>query len=292
MNVKLDDNRINVFVYGTLRPPRPHTIGEDSRYFHLIETFVHNQRPALLKEADLFDMGEYPAAVRGLNMICGDLLSVDKDALAVMDRIEGHPTFFRRERVSVVVSDQLVGAWIYWAPDGLTFGRSRIAGGDWLCRREEGGQPAHNPPAAADCGPVALDLRRAVERLAVAANGWLSSVRPDGRACSAPVPFAWRQGRAYLRVGYDSETSRNVAENPSVVLVHPDPDGYLQLEGWATVARQVDVHALPGLMDHSDFLEQEAQPDFILLEVTPTLLRLGDTTGYREWSGGEVMRVR
>ncbi|HEX5136369.1 MAG TPA: gamma-glutamylcyclotransferase family protein [Planctomycetota bacterium] len=73
---------------------------------------------------DLFHMGEYPAAVPGKGAIVAELWELaSADALSALDRAEGVPTLYRRERV--------LDAWlyVYARPPG---GAPRIASGDWL----------------------------------------------------------------------------------------------------------------------------------------------------------------
>jgi gamma-glutamylcyclotransferase (GGCT)/AIG2-like uncharacterized protein YtfP len=123
-----------VFVYGTLRPPRPGRPAGDTFFYERIAAHVRRAIPARLPGAILFDLGAYPAARPGEGLLHGDLLTVEPAALVLMDRIEGHPDFFRRARVSVQTGDGPVEAWIYWAGDALVAGKPRIAGGDWLAR--------------------------------------------------------------------------------------------------------------------------------------------------------------
>lgn len=130
------DATVLVFVYGTLRPQRPGTAEQDSRYHCHIAPHVISVREASLSNAELYDLGEYPGAMPGRHVIRGDLLEVASAALPIMDRIEGHPVFFRRRSVTVQTSAGDAVAWIYWAPDGLTYRKPRIPNGDWLLRRD------------------------------------------------------------------------------------------------------------------------------------------------------------
>src|SRR4051812_15277301 len=89
-----------LFVYGTLRPPQANTAVEDSRYFSAIAEFVLAHEPASLIGAELYDLGSYPAAIPGEGRLVGDLLQVAPAAIPMADRIEGHPTFYRRVRIT------------------------------------------------------------------------------------------------------------------------------------------------------------------------------------------------
>src|SRR6476646_423750 len=133
-----------LFVYGTLRPPLSDTPAEVVRYFPMIAAHVLANQSAQIEGAELYDLGAYPAATPGQGTLHGDLLQVEAAALSITDRIEGHPTFFRRASVMVQTATEPTEAWIYWAPTGLTKGKHRVASGDWL-RRAEVTEP---PPSA------------------------------------------------------------------------------------------------------------------------------------------------
>jgi len=275
-----------IFVYGTLRPPRPDTPQEDSRYYPRIETHVRDAVPARLAQAELFDLGTYPAARPGEGVVQGDLLTVEPAALAVMDRIEGHPHFFKREKVSVQTGAGPTRAWVYWAPKGLTLGRHRIAHGDWL-RRDGTGAAA---PEAAN-GPVDEELRLLVQRFANANCCWLSSVRPDGRAHSTPIWHVWHQGRAYIVTLANAVKTANILQNPSVVVTHPDPVDPVIIEGWATPAPAMQPQLQPLFEAKYNWDISTGSEYDTIIEITPTKLMAWGKHGQGRWPGAEVLRV-
>jgi gamma-glutamylcyclotransferase (GGCT)/AIG2-like uncharacterized protein YtfP len=84
--------RTRVFVYGTL------LAGERNHY--------HIERARLIAEArtqpafTLYDFGPYPAMVAtGNHAVIGEVYEVDEPMLAAMDRLEGHPRFYRRTSI-------------------------------------------------------------------------------------------------------------------------------------------------------------------------------------------------
>jgi gamma-glutamylaminecyclotransferase len=90
------DARTRVFVYGTLLS------GE--RNHHLLA------RARLVGEArtgprfSLYDLGSFPGLVpNGGHAVAGEVYEVDEPTLAALDRLEGHPDFYRR--ASVVLDD-------------------------------------------------------------------------------------------------------------------------------------------------------------------------------------------
>lgn len=91
-----------VFVYGSLMR------GFGNHALINNQSFVSK---ASVQEFDLYTLGGFPAAVlsdRGDVHIHGEVFEVDDTALARMDRLEGHPTFYKREEVEVWV-DSLNG---------------------------------------------------------------------------------------------------------------------------------------------------------------------------------------
>ena len=77
------------------------------------------QRSTFLRQVDLpgfvmYDLGAFPAVVPGYGAVRGELWHVPEDVLERLDRYEGVPTLYRRERIRVGQSD----AWMWvWAGD-------------------------------------------------------------------------------------------------------------------------------------------------------------------------------
>ncbi len=279
-----------VFVYGTLRPPQPGTPADDSRYYFQIEDCIQTSVPAHLPEATLFDLGTYPAITPGNSTVYGDLLAVRPQGLEIMDRIEGHPTFFNREKVQVQTENGPKKAWVYWAPKGLTIGQNCIANGDWLLRKKSSGD-CDPPVNQVHAEPVDPALRELVQQFAQSECSWLSSVRPNGRAHCAPVWHVWYRGRAYVVTTKKSVKTNNLQRNPAVVITHQDPVNPVIIEGWGTFA--------PGLRDRLQPLFNEkynwdlnADSEYdTILEITPLKLMAWGARGEGRWDGEAVLRV-
>ena len=124
----------NVFVYGTLRPPRSGAPARATCNNPYVAPYVETATPARLLDANLFDTGGFPVARPGTGVVHGDLLTVTPRGVAMMDQIEGHPNFFRRERVQVETEGGPVEAWIYWGPENLAARSPQIESGDWFER--------------------------------------------------------------------------------------------------------------------------------------------------------------
>jgi gamma-glutamylcyclotransferase (GGCT)/AIG2-like uncharacterized protein YtfP len=82
----------------------------------------------------LWSCGSFPAMrpARGAAPVRGEVYVVDDDCLAALDRLEGHPRHYRRERV-ILAGGLLAQTYIYQPPvDGLR----RVASGDWRMDRD------------------------------------------------------------------------------------------------------------------------------------------------------------
>jgi gamma-glutamylcyclotransferase (GGCT)/AIG2-like uncharacterized protein YtfP len=121
-----------VFVYGTLRPPRPGVPAEASRFYYRVAPYVERSVAAHLPEAAIYAVGAFPAARPGEGVVQGDLLTVVAPAVALMDQIEGHPEFFHRTQVTVHTGAGPTTAWVYWGPEELVAENPRIPSGDWF----------------------------------------------------------------------------------------------------------------------------------------------------------------
>ena len=282
-------NTIQVFVYGTLRPPRLDTVADDSRYYAQIEQYVEATVPACVSGAQMFDFGSYPGVIQGKGAVRGDLLTVRPKALQVIDRIEGHPMFYTRTRVDVQIEAKSTKAWIYWAPKEMTIGRRQIKNGDWLLRRDaELSEVEVSPPDAVAVDETLLSL---VTRFAKEKCSWLSSSRPDGRAHSAPVWHVWYRGRIYVVTTSNAVKKVNILNNPSVVIAHPDPVDPTIIEGWGTFASGMRAQLQPLLLEKYDWdLYTDEEYDTII-EITPTKLMAWGKYGEGRWSGVELMQV-
>jgi gamma-glutamylaminecyclotransferase len=83
-----------VFVYGTLRR------GEGNHRLLQGARFVGEA--CTVPGFALCDLGAFPGLVRdGAGTVAGELYDVDAATLAALDRLEGVPSFYRRERVEL-----------------------------------------------------------------------------------------------------------------------------------------------------------------------------------------------
>lgn len=107
-----------VFVYGTL-------CRGDYNHHHLAG--AQYQGPGVTEsEFELYDLGTYPGAVRGTGQVIGEIYAVDREILERLDRLEGHPGFYRRE----LISTRYGPAWFYLYR-GAVENCARIESGDW-----------------------------------------------------------------------------------------------------------------------------------------------------------------
>ncbi len=131
---------VRLFVYGTLRPPVLDAALGDSYNYPRIAPYVLEACPAWVEGARLYDLGPYPVAYPGDGRLYGDLLLLSSQALALTDRVEGHPHLYRRERLLVHWGGGAVEAWIYWGTEALGAAGRLIPGGDWFRRMGDAGE--------------------------------------------------------------------------------------------------------------------------------------------------------
>lgn len=112
-----------IFVYGTLmRGGHNHRVmGERAR--------LVRARARTLARFTMLDLGSFPAIVdRGNTAIVGEVFELNKDALKDVDRLEGHPTFYRRTQVALA-DGELVETYL-WQRIAEPW-RSMVISGDW-----------------------------------------------------------------------------------------------------------------------------------------------------------------
>ena len=102
-----------VFVYGSLLP------GLHNHGLLRGSMFLGNCRTS--PDFEMFSMGHFPAVCReGQTAICGALYRVDDATLGLLDQLESHPSWYRRELVDLVPSSGSAPArheaWMYILP--------------------------------------------------------------------------------------------------------------------------------------------------------------------------------
>jgi hypothetical protein len=91
-----------------------------------------------------------------------------------------------------------------------------------------------------------ISWEHVVERVSVARNYWLATVRPDGRPHAVPVWGVWVDDRLHFGGGRSTRKARNLASNPNVVAHSESGDDVVILEG---VAQEVTGPALQERID-------------------------------------------
>lgn len=121
------EKKIPVFVYGTLRK------GQYNHYFlkdaHYLADGVTENKYGMYAHA-------YPMVTRDMQdvQIKGELYLVTKEEFKHLDRLEGYPTFYDREKISVVTDNTVIEAWMYFLDDvkNKHEGMYYIASGDYV----------------------------------------------------------------------------------------------------------------------------------------------------------------
>jgi gamma-glutamylaminecyclotransferase len=103
-----------IFVYGTLRKGHcNHHLLKDASCYGVgsseacFAMYLKNGYPYITSSES-----RYP--------IVGELYSVDDDTLAQLDKFEGHPRYYERREIAVIVGEDRYNAWMYFRdPPGV-----------------------------------------------------------------------------------------------------------------------------------------------------------------------------
>jgi len=122
--------RSKVFVYGTLLAGEPNS-----------RLLARAQRIGDARTEEgfaLFDLGAFPGMVRAREgIVVGELYEVDRETLAALDRLEGHPSFYRRTAITLASPMDAEPVWTYLLRPEQVAGRIRIESGSWRAHRAE-----------------------------------------------------------------------------------------------------------------------------------------------------------
>lgn len=116
-----------VFVYGSLRRGQTnHRILEGSAMVATART---------LGRFRLVDLGAYPALLPGgTTAVVGEVYEVDGPTLERLDRLEGHPHYYRRELIEL---DDRQIAYVYVFVADVVERACEVPSGDWVEHREK-----------------------------------------------------------------------------------------------------------------------------------------------------------
>lgn len=113
-----------VLVYGTLRQGESnHHLLSDSQFLGHVVTQAQFQ---------LFDLGPYPAAIKGEQSLVAEVYFVDEDTMKQLDILEDYPHEYDRELVSTPHGQ----AWIYLYQNKRLLTKI-IPSGDWCQRNDD-----------------------------------------------------------------------------------------------------------------------------------------------------------
>ena len=127
-------NNVNVFVYGSLRKGL-------YNYKRLLSKCEH-MTTARISGFKLYELcSSYPGAVytdSEDDVLTVEAFSVSHSKLRELDALEGHPTFYKRIKISVDLDeDQTIKGWIYCIPEKSVESCPVIESGDWVEHQTE-----------------------------------------------------------------------------------------------------------------------------------------------------------
>ena len=67
----------------------------------------------------MVDLGSFPAMLKGNGEVTGEVYRITPEIMARLDRLEGHPNFYKREIIDIGEGQH---AWAYYLSDSSTRG--------------------------------------------------------------------------------------------------------------------------------------------------------------------------
>ena len=118
--------KYNVFVYGTLKKGHGNN--------HFLEYSQYIGQGSI--NADMYSYGCIPVCVPSpCNKVKGEVYRVTKQVLKRIDGLEGHPVFYQRQEVNIVLSagNEVIKGYCYFQGKGeiIRLGLSRVISGFW-----------------------------------------------------------------------------------------------------------------------------------------------------------------
>jgi len=118
----MSKNNIKVFVYGSLKQ------GFGNHNYHLDNSDFLGKSETL-PQYSLFSLGAYPGVIKGgITAVQGELYGVNAEGLQRLDRLEGHPNYYHREKIETSEGE----AWIYLLPEDQYKDYKVIEDGNWV----------------------------------------------------------------------------------------------------------------------------------------------------------------
>ena len=126
----LNNGACRVFVYGSLK--------KDHSNHGLLDEYRMVCRDSITGPYRMYSLGYFPGVVdvgadEGLATIYGEVYEVDEEGLGALDLLEGHPSFYCRERMK---TDEGIRVWMY-VLQGWNKRASEEVDGMWLPTDEE-----------------------------------------------------------------------------------------------------------------------------------------------------------
>ena len=116
----------NVFVYGTLRKGSfNHSLISSEEFVAEGSTrnkykLISNNIPYVIKDEER------------VSTIKGEIYKVTDEVLEILDRLEGHPDWYRREKTMIDTNKGSITAWLYFYPKEYSYTSRVISSGDFL----------------------------------------------------------------------------------------------------------------------------------------------------------------
>jgi len=118
-----------VAVYGTLK--------QNESNHHLLLNSILAYKGETLPHYDMYDLGGFPGGTTGTEKLRVEVYIVDDETLLRLDRLEVHPSFFKRELTIIHLDDgEVAEAWMYTV--GNYTGQTKYLPAKYLVKDDKG----------------------------------------------------------------------------------------------------------------------------------------------------------
>ena len=139
------EEKLPIFVYGTL-------MSGFGNYMRLLHGHYTTTQKGCIHGFEMVSLGGFPMILNSEltdKVVCGELFWINQEeydqVLHNLDRLEGHPSFYIRTKVPVIVGQDVCNAYVYVGSKDYTERKdtfNKVADGDWR-KYVETGQRNH-----------------------------------------------------------------------------------------------------------------------------------------------------
>ena len=118
----MNESKIIVAVYGSLKR---------GFYNHHLLASSNFLSVGTVKGFEMYSLGAYPMVIEGRGSISVETFEVTPDVMASLDRLEGFPSYYGRQIVTVETEHCPIEAWLYMGQPHQVKRQPRVRSGCW-----------------------------------------------------------------------------------------------------------------------------------------------------------------